>query len=138
MDSKSRRDFLKFCAASLPALNFANNTVADEIKSHLVAQPVYRTPSLLERYLDPLPIPKRLMPETTRKDVIQYRVRMLEFKRQLHSQLAPTTLWGYEGQYPGPTFETLRGRPISVLLRDDRIMVPCLQECTDRSPVTGL
>ena len=25
-----------------------------------------------------------------------------------------TTLWGYDGQYPGPTFETRRGQPITV------------------------
>jgi spore coat protein A len=39
---------------------------------------------------------------------------MLEFKQQMHSQLPPTRLWGYEGQYPGPTIEALRGRPIAV------------------------
>jgi spore coat protein A, manganese oxidase len=114
MDSKNRRDFLKLCAASLPALVFANGLDADETKSRAVAQPVYRTPSSIERYLDPLPIPKRLMPYGTRRDMVQYRVRMLEFKQQMHSQLPPTTLWGYEGQYPGPTFEALRGRPIEV------------------------
>ncbi|MGO9337363.1 MAG: multicopper oxidase family protein [Terracidiphilus sp.] len=32
----------------------------------------------------------------------------------MHSQLPPTKLWGYEGQYPGPTIESLRGRPIVV------------------------
>src|SRR5277367_6453187 len=114
MDSKNRRDFLKLCAASVPGLVFANGVDADGMSSHAVAQPEYRTPALLERYLDPLPIPKRLQPQTTRKDTIQYRVRMLEFKQQLHSQLAPTTLWGYEGQYPGPTLEALRGKPIEV------------------------
>jgi spore coat protein A len=39
---------------------------------------------------------------------------MLEFKRQMHSQLPPTRLWGYEGQYPGPTIEAIRGSPIEV------------------------
>ncbi len=87
---------------------------ADERKSHAVAQPAYRTPDSLERYIDPLPIPKRLMPHSTRKDMVQYRVRMLEFRQQMHSQLPPTRLWGYEGQYPGPTIEALRGRPIVV------------------------
>jgi spore coat protein A len=33
----------------------------------------------------------------------------------MHSQLPPTKVWGYEGQYPGPTFEAERGRPIDVL-----------------------
>ena len=112
MDSKHRRDFLKLCVASIPALAFANVVSADEKKSQAVAQPAYRTPGSLEPYIDPLPIPKRLMPHGTSKD--QYRVRMLEFKQPMHSQLPPTRLWGYEGQYPGPTIEALRGRSIVV------------------------
>jgi spore coat protein A len=49
-----------------------------------------------------------------RKDVALYRMRMLEFTQQMHSQLPPTRLWGYEGQYPGPSIEAFRGRPIEV------------------------
>jgi spore coat protein A len=112
MDSKHRRDFLKLCVASIPALVFPNSVGADEPKGHAVARSAYRTPGSLERYIDPLPIPKRLMSHGTSKD--QYRVRMLEFRQQMHSQLPPTKLWGYEGQYPGPTIEALRGKPIVV------------------------
>ena len=114
MDSKHRRDFLKLCVASIPALVFTNGLSAKETKGRGVAQPAYRTPDSLERYIDPLPIPKQLKPYSTSKDKDQYRVRMLQFKRQMHSQLPPTRLWGYEGQYPGPTIEALRGRPIEV------------------------
>jgi spore coat protein A len=39
---------------------------------------------------------------------------MVEFEKQLHSQLPPTKLWGYEGQYPGPVFEAMRNRPVEV------------------------
>jgi spore coat protein A len=39
---------------------------------------------------------------------------MLQFQQKLHSSLPPTTLWGYEGQYPGPTIEALRDSPIEV------------------------
>jgi spore coat protein A len=38
----------------------------------------------------------------------------MECSQQMHSQLPPTKLWGYEGHYPGPTFEASRGRPIEV------------------------
>ena len=114
MDLRNRREFLKLCAASAPTLVFANSIDADEIKKAAVAQPAYRTPGTLERFIDPLPIPKRLKPYGTRKDRVQYRMRMLEFSQQLHSQLPPTKLWGYEGQYPGPTIEAVRDRPIEV------------------------
>jgi spore coat protein A len=114
MNLKKRRDFLKLCLASVPALVFARGAEADATSGHAAALPVYRKPASLERYIDPLPIPKRLIPETTGKGGTQYRVRMLEFTQQMHSQLPPTRLWGYEGHYPGPTFETLRGEPIAV------------------------
>ena len=114
MDLRNRREFLKLCAASAPALVFANSINADEIKKAAVAQPAYRTPGTLERFIDPLPIPKRLKPYGTRKDRAQYRMRMLEFSQQMHSQLPPTKLWGYEGQYPGPIIEAVRDAPIEV------------------------
>jgi spore coat protein A, manganese oxidase len=43
-----------------------------------------------------------------------YHVRMMQFAKQLHSQLPATMLWGYEGQYPGPVFEAMRGKPVEV------------------------
>jgi spore coat protein A len=111
MDLKDRREFLKLCVASAPALAFANGLDAERTQS---SQPAFRTPATLERYVDPLPIPKRILPHSTRNGVSQYRVRMTEFRQQLHSQLPPTRLWGYEGQYPGPIFEAHRGKPIEV------------------------
>ncbi len=107
MALKHRRDFLKLCAASVPALVFGSGVEADEPTA--VSQPSYRLPAAVDRYIDPLPVPQRLMAQRTRKDKVEYRVRMLEFKRQMHSQLPPTRLWGFEGHYPGPTIEAFRG-----------------------------
>ena len=111
MASKHRRDFLKLCAASVPALIFANGVDADETT---VPPAAYRTPTTIERYIDRLPIPQRLAPHTAHKDKDEYRVRMVEFTQQMHSQLPPTKLWGYEGHYPGPTFEALQNRTVEV------------------------
>ena len=108
MSVKSRRDFLQLCVSSVPALALAHQTKRSP------AQPVYRTPALLERYIDPLPMPGLLKPYSTRGDKTRYRIRILEFRQQLHSQLPPTKLWGFEGQYPGPTIEALRDKPIEV------------------------
>jgi spore coat protein A len=120
MGLKDRRDFLKLCATSVPALVLANGVNAeaasdDPAKSRAAAPSSYRTPSSLDRYIDPLPLPKRLMPHGTHKGTAQYRVRILETSHQMHLQLPPTRVWGYEGQYPGPTFEAERGRPIEVV-----------------------
>jgi spore coat protein A len=114
MDSTDRRTFLKLCIKTVPALVFAKGMDGGGIESRTSAQLPYRAPGSLDRYIDPLPVPKRLMPQSTSEDGIRYRVRMMEFMQQMHSQLAPTRLWGYEGQYPGPTIEALRGQPIVV------------------------
>lgn len=114
MGSQNRRDFLKRCAASVPALAFANGIDASKIRNHAVAQQAYRTPGSLDRYIDPLPIPKRLMPHEACRGSVQYRVRMSEFRQKMHSQLPPTKLWGFEGQYPGPIIEARRGCPVEV------------------------
>ena len=116
MVSRNRRDFLKLCAASVPALVVANGVSAEQITAGAPAQSAYRTPSTLDRYIDPLPIPKPLIPHRKRKDKVQYRVRMVEFKHQMHSQLPPTRAWGYEGQYPGPTFDVMSGVPVFYII----------------------
>ncbi len=74
----------------------------------------YRTPGTLDRYIDPLPIPEKLAPAEKQQGADFYHVRMMEFRKQLHSQLPPTRLWGFEGKYPGPTFDVSTGRPIQV------------------------
>ena len=114
MDSANRRGFLKQFLAAIPALVLAKGIDAQGKQSHAAAQTVYRTPLTLDRYIDPLPLPRRLTPYGKRNGALLYRVRMIEFKRQMHSQLPPTRLWGYEGQYPGPVFEANQGAPIEV------------------------
>ncbi len=108
MGSTSRREFLKLSAGSVSAL------VLGAGAKDSAAEPVYRTPGTIDRFIDPLPIPEKLKPYEARKDAEFYRVRMVEFRKQLHSQLPPTKLWGYDGQYPGPTFEAMRGRRVEV------------------------
>lgn len=114
MKSASRRDFLRKAFASAPAWALTNGIHlggpllrADDVRPQ-------RTPANLARFIDPLPIPKRLSPYSTRNGVSKFRVRMLEFTRQMHSQLPPARLWGYEGQYPGPIIEAFRGESFEV------------------------
>jgi spore coat protein A, manganese oxidase len=108
MGSKCRRDFLKIFARSVSA------ALALPLLERADAQPAARTPATVDRFIDPLPIPNTLRPVDTHKGADIYRVRMMELQHRFHSQLAPSRLWGYERQYPGPTFEALRGRPIEV------------------------
>ncbi len=114
MNSKTRRQFLKLSIASAPGLALAHGVNADDTTRGVAAPQAYRKPGSLERYIDPLPVPKRLIPQSASEGGVQYRVRMSEFTQRMHSQLPPTRLWGYEGQYPGPTIEASRGTPITV------------------------
>jgi spore coat protein A len=68
----------------------------------------------LEKYVDPLPIPPILKPERKTYDATYYNVRMKMFKQKLHRDLPSTTLWGYEGMYPGPTIVVRRKEKIRV------------------------
>ncbi len=114
MGAGNRRDFLKLIAASAPSLALAPPRAWGSLApSH------WRTPATIERYVDPLPILRPLPPIETRGKTVRYRVRMVEFEKQLHAQLPPTRLWGYEGQYPGPVLEARRGTPVEVEWKND-------------------
>jgi len=72
-------------------------------------------------FVDPLPIPSVLRPvgmapNPHGKDRLSpyYEVSMLQVQQKLHRDLPPTTVWGYQGSYPGPSFEVRRGQPIAV------------------------
>ena len=63
----------------------------------------------LTPFVDALPIPQVLRPLEICKDSTYYEVRMQDFFHQFHSELAPTKVYGYEAQIPGPVIETEEG-----------------------------
>ena len=68
----------------------------------------------LTKYVDKLPIPIILKPKQRGRLATNYEVRMKQVKQKLHRDLKPTTVWGYEGTYPGPTFEVRKGELVKV------------------------
>src|ERR1700757_3050685 len=74
--------------------------------------------SVLARYVDPLPIPTVLKRSGLRPSPVgsthipYYRVPMRQFQGRVHRDVPPTTLWGYAGAFPGPTFEVRREQPV--------------------------
>lgn len=68
----------------------------------------------LEKFVDKLPIPKVLKPHSKSKEMTYYEVTMKEFQQQLHRDLPPTRLFGYNGVYPGPTFEVQKHDKVAV------------------------
>ena len=73
----------------------------------------------LAKFVDPLPLPSTMDPVSVSNGTPVFEVTMSQLRRKLHRDLAPATLWGYNGQYPGPTFETRRGQPILVTWRNN-------------------
>jgi spore coat protein A len=74
---------------------------------------------ILTPFVDPLPIPSVIAPSGTLNGQPLFNVTMTAFKQKLHTALPATPLWGYNGLYPGPTFETRRGNPINVKWMND-------------------
>src|SRR5215471_7359123 len=93
--------------------------------------------SVLAKYVDPLPLPGVLSPTTPGGN--HYQVEMSEFAQQLHRDLPDTTVWGYNGSYPGPTFEVRKNKPITVEwvnnLVDPELQLP-LDTTIEESPPT--
>jgi spore coat protein A, manganese oxidase len=70
----------------------------------------------LEKYVDLLPNPldNTMSPSGVLGGSPLYEVSIGQFQQKLHRDLAPTTLWGYNGSYPGPTFNVPAGQEINV------------------------
>ncbi len=89
----------------------------------------------LTKFVDPLPIPQVVSPSTPGGN--DFVVTMTQFKQQLHSQLPPTEVWGYNGSYPGPSFEASRGTPISVTYANALPKVHLFQDAVDETVSHG-
>ena len=104
----TRRDLLKLGAFGagvllLPVNRLVSATSQTRLAESALPRP-YSTPFTIPRVLEPL----RRDPD---RDV--YEVRM----RQRAVEIIPgyrTTIWGYEGEFPGPTIVAEHGRPVRV------------------------
>jgi spore coat protein A len=103
----TRREFLKYSAV-VGTAGVASTIIPWDLLEALAAGPV------LAKYVDPLPIPGMLAPEGNYLGVPLYRVTMTQFTQKLHRDLPETTLWGYNGTYPGASFDLHMGQPILV------------------------
>ncbi|MFE0020961.1 multicopper oxidase family protein [Amycolatopsis sp. NPDC059021] len=67
----------------------------------------------LTKFLDPLRIPPTIR-VSSRRHRDELTITTTTARRRLHSQLPETTLWTYEGRFPGPTIEVRAGRRLRV------------------------
>jgi spore coat protein A len=69
----------------------------------------------LQKFVDELPIINTISPKWQSNNRSYYEVTMKEFSQKLHRDLGPTRLWGYDGTFPGPTFEVMKNETVFVL-----------------------
>jgi spore coat protein A len=68
----------------------------------------------LSKWVDEVPRPDTAEPTGQKNGQPYYQIEMREVEQTLHRELPATTVWGYDGQYPGPTIEAQQGEPIYV------------------------
>ena len=73
-----------------------------------------RSSNGLRKWVEEVPRPDTAEPTGTTNGHPQYEIEMREFDHRFHRDLPSTTVWGYDGQYPGPTIEAEQGEPIHV------------------------
>jgi spore coat protein A len=65
-----------------------------------------------------LPVPAVLRPTSTAGGVDRYEIRQRPGRQPLRPGPS-TTIWGYNGTFPGPTIHARRGRPVEVTHRNE-------------------
>ena len=68
----------------------------------------------LEKFVQPLPIPKVREPDGRWRGKDYYNIPMKEVEKKVHPNLPPTTLWGFDGEVPGPIIKSRRNERIHV------------------------
>ncbi len=72
-------------------------------------------PVILEPFVDALAIPPIATPAVgTIGMAATYDMEMVQVKQKLHRDLPPTTVWAYNGVFPGPTIVARRDEPVTV------------------------
>ncbi|WP_335869102.1 multicopper oxidase family protein [Bacillus sp. 2205SS5-2] len=74
---------------------------------------------MLKKFVDPLPVMDTIHPLLFIHGEPYYEVTMKPCQQKLHRDLPSTTLWGYNGLFPGPTFKVWRNQKIRVLWKNE-------------------
>lgn len=98
----TRRGLLRAAGKIAAAASFFSFKTAS---ARSAALPLPIDTSVLAKYVDALPIPTTIKP--TNKSIPN--IVMTQFQRKLHRDLPATTVWGYNGSFPGPTIEAISG-----------------------------
>jgi spore coat protein A len=83
------------------------------IQAGLAASLLHPSPVIdvnrLAKFIEPLTIPPLALIQAG-----HCRLTMRQIQKQIHPDLPPTTLWGFNSSSPGPTIEARRDQPLSI------------------------
>jgi spore coat protein A len=68
----------------------------------------------LTPFVEPLPIPPVLQPDNPGQTPLHYTVSVEPATQSVHPDLPATSIWAYNGAWPGPTIIARKGVPIDV------------------------
>ncbi|MWG35650.1 multicopper oxidase family protein [Halomarina oriensis] len=68
----------------------------------------------LEKFVQPMPIPEVRAPDGKYRGKDYYEIPMLEVEKQVHPDLPATTMWGFDGEVPGPVIRARQNERIHV------------------------
>jgi spore coat protein A len=106
----SRRRLLQSGFYTAAGVTFSKGVSA--LSQAMASPAIVRSGVQLSRYVDPLSIPPVIRPSGEHGDLVE--IEMLQFQQKVHRDLPPTTVWGYNGSWPGPTIEAQSGQTLNI------------------------
>src|SRR5271168_376624 len=106
----SRRRLLQRGLTSAAGLTLSKTVPA--MQQAMASPAQVRSGVSLTPYVDSLPLPPVI--RATGKPGETIDIEMVQFQQKVHRDLPPTTVWGYNGSWPGPTIEAQSGQPLSI------------------------
>jgi spore coat protein A len=76
-------------------------------------------PETIPKFVDDLPVPETARPKYRKDGKAYYEFTMRQVKHRFHKLFPQATVWGYNGQYPGPTIRTEANHPVYVKWMND-------------------
>lgn len=70
-------------------------------------------PNSILKFVDQLKKPPVAIPVETSHESSYYEIEMKEANHSFHKYFPATSIWGYDGMYPGPTVEVLKDKTIT-------------------------
>lgn len=90
----------------------------------------------LEKFVQPLPVPEERTPDGKRDGAEYHHVEVTQSQQRFHPELPKTTIWGYDGQFPGPIIAGWRGERLFIEFDNSGMPAEHLLEIDERIPGT--